>query len=415
MKKGIVFAGGGSKGAYQIGAWKALNELGEEFDIATGTSIGSINAALYVQHDFDAAYNMWKELRAVDIMANGINLDKSFEAIFSQRDQLIPFVKTYINAKGADVTPFHNTLKTFYSPQKFFSSDIDYALMTVKFPSFEPVKIRKADIYDRKNGWQWIAASCACFPVFPAMEIDGESYIDGGYYDNIPAAAAFSLGAESLVIVDLKPENNHEGYIKHPWVKYIKPTRDLGTFLNFDREVLDRSIKLGYNDTMKVYGKYMGKNYTFMSEKPFDAYKEKAELFIKVLTKMEADFDFSGEVRFQRVNKLAGCTAILQERCINGKQDSLALFAAALEMYLKVLNYDDLRDYMLDEVLYELKTDIDGLYPMLEFDVYDAFARMKEYIERRTDEKNPELKKTDDDRSRLIITAFARTLQQMRL
>ena len=58
MKKAIVFAGGGSKGAYQVGAWKALNELGETFQIATGTSIGSINAGLYVQHDFDAAYEM---------------------------------------------------------------------------------------------------------------------------------------------------------------------------------------------------------------------------------------------------------------------------------------------------------------------------------------------------------------------
>ena len=41
-KKAIVFAGGGSKGAYQAGAWKALEELGEHFDIATGTSIGSL-------------------------------------------------------------------------------------------------------------------------------------------------------------------------------------------------------------------------------------------------------------------------------------------------------------------------------------------------------------------------------------
>ena len=55
MKKALVFAGGGSKGAYQLGAWKALEELGERFQIATGTSIGSINAAFYVQHDFAAA------------------------------------------------------------------------------------------------------------------------------------------------------------------------------------------------------------------------------------------------------------------------------------------------------------------------------------------------------------------------
>lgn len=415
MKKAVVFAGGGSKGAYQIGAWKALNELGEQFDIATGTSIGSINAALYVQHDFEAAYNMWRELRAGDIMTNGINFEKSFEAIFSQRDQLIPFIKTYINAKGADVTPFHNTLRKFYDPQKFYSSDIDYALMTVKFPSIDPVTVRKNDIIDRENGWQWIAASCACFPVFPPMEVDGTTYIDGGYYDNIPVAAAFSLGADRITVIDLKPENNHEGYIKHPWVTYIKPSRDLGAFLNFDREVLDRSIKLGYNDTMKVYGKYYGNVYTYLLKRQEEEYNEKAETFMKLLSLMEASFDFSGEVRFQRVNKYAGCTAILADRCIYGKVDALGLFIAAMEMYMRVLGYDDMTDYDLDDILYRLKTDVDGLYPMLEFDVHEAFNSMKEYIERNTSDKNPELKKVDDDRSMLIITAFARALQQMRL
>lgn len=415
MKKAIVFAGGGSKGAYQIGAWKALNELGETFDIAAGTSIGSINAAFYVQHDFDAAYELWQQLRAGDIMANGINLDKSFEMIFSQRDQLIPFVKNYINSKGADVAPFHEMLKKSYDPERFFASDVDYALMTVKFPSMEPVCVRKNDITDRENGWKWIAASAACFPVFPVMEIDGESYIDGGYYDNIPVASAFSLGADRVTVIDLKPENNHEGYIRHPWVTYIKPARDLGTFLNFDREVLDRSIKLGYDDTMKAYGKYLGRLFTFLPAEEKEKYSSLSQLFLGVLTEMEAAFDFSGTVRFQRINKQPGCTSILSAKCADGKADEVGMFIAALETYLTLLGYDDLKEYTLDDLLYELKTDVDGLYPMLEFDARDAFNKMKEYIEKKTSEKNPELKKIDDDRQRLIITAFARTLQKMTL
>jgi len=41
----IALAGGGTKGAYQVGAWKAMRELGIPFDIVTGTSIGSVTAA----------------------------------------------------------------------------------------------------------------------------------------------------------------------------------------------------------------------------------------------------------------------------------------------------------------------------------------------------------------------------------
>ncbi|MBQ6118190.1 MAG: patatin-like phospholipase family protein [Clostridia bacterium] len=413
MKKAIVFAGGGSKGAYQVGAWKALNELGQSFQIAAGTSIGSINAAFYVQHDFDAAYEMWGELTAGAIMTNGINMDRSFESIFSQRDQLVPFIKNYITSKGADVTPFHERLRSFFSEEKFFTSEVDYALVTTEFPSMDPVVVRKADMRaDPANAWQWLAASAACFPVFPVMEIGGKSYVDGGYYDNIPVAPAFSLGADEVVVVDLKTENNHEGYLRHPRVKYIKPSRDLGTFMNFEREVLDRSIRLGYNDTMKAYGRYYGTLYTFVPGADESYYRELAALFMTLMTRMEADYDFSGTVRFQRINKSPGCATLLAERCPRGQEDEFHLFFAALELYLRLLEKDDKPEYPLDDLLYELKSDVDGMYPMLEFSAADAFDRVRRFAAEQTGKNNPELKRFEDIRYAIVITSVARALQQ---
>ena len=415
MKKAIVFAGGGSKGAYQIGAWKALNELGETFDIATGTSIGSINAGFYVQHDFDAAYQMWSELRADAIMTNGINMDRSFESVFSQRDQLVPFIKNYINSKGADVKPFHERLKSYFDPGKFFGSDVDYALVATEFPSMNPVTVKKTDMAkDPQNAWQWLAASAACFPVFPVMEIGGKNYVDGGYYDNIPVAPAFVLGADEAVVIDLKTENNHEGYLHHPRVKYIKPTRDLGTFMNFEREVLDRSIRLGYNDTMKAYGRYYGGLYTFLPRQNAAHCAEIAATFISLLTRMEAQYDFSGTVRFQRINKVPGCTAILGEQCPLGKEDELHMFIAALEMYLKLIGKNDEPEYDFDDLLYELKAEVYGIYPMLEFDANDAFERVKSFVTEKTGKHNPELKRFEDIRYAIIVTSVMRTLQQTR-
>lgn len=46
MKYGLVLSGGGSKGAYESGCMKALQELGYHFDIVTGTSIGALNGLL---------------------------------------------------------------------------------------------------------------------------------------------------------------------------------------------------------------------------------------------------------------------------------------------------------------------------------------------------------------------------------
>ena len=48
MKRAIVLSGGGGKGAYQIGFWKAIRELDIEYNIVTGTSIGSLNGAFMV-------------------------------------------------------------------------------------------------------------------------------------------------------------------------------------------------------------------------------------------------------------------------------------------------------------------------------------------------------------------------------
>ncbi len=44
--RGLVLEGGGAKGCYQIGAYKALVEMGITFDYVVGTSIGAINAAM---------------------------------------------------------------------------------------------------------------------------------------------------------------------------------------------------------------------------------------------------------------------------------------------------------------------------------------------------------------------------------
>ena len=45
-KIGLVLEGGGAKGAYEIGACKALEEIGINITAVTGTSVGALNGAL---------------------------------------------------------------------------------------------------------------------------------------------------------------------------------------------------------------------------------------------------------------------------------------------------------------------------------------------------------------------------------
>lgn len=67
---GIVFAGGGGKGAYEIGVWKYLHELGLEqyVRVVSGTSVGALNAALFVGSSYETAENLWLNVEPQKIL-----------------------------------------------------------------------------------------------------------------------------------------------------------------------------------------------------------------------------------------------------------------------------------------------------------------------------------------------------------
>lgn len=60
---GIALEGGGTKGAYHMGAVKAILECGFDIGAVVGTSIGAFNAAVIAQGDFEKLYKRWYERR----------------------------------------------------------------------------------------------------------------------------------------------------------------------------------------------------------------------------------------------------------------------------------------------------------------------------------------------------------------
>lgn len=99
--------------------------------------------------------------------------------------------------------------------------------------------------------------------MFPMCEIDGQNYLDGAYSDNLPIGTAFRLGADRVIAIGLKPETPEKKYTNHPLVTYIAPAEPLGKLLEFDSDALRHSIALGYTDTLRVLGSYIGRTYTF--------------------------------------------------------------------------------------------------------------------------------------------------------
>ena len=67
-KRGLVLSGGGARGAYQVGCFKAFKELGLDFPIVAGTSVGALNGALYCLDDLARTEQIWTSIATGDVL-----------------------------------------------------------------------------------------------------------------------------------------------------------------------------------------------------------------------------------------------------------------------------------------------------------------------------------------------------------
>ena len=105
MKRALVLNGGGSRGAYEIGAWQALDELGVRFDGVYGTSIGALNAALFAQGDLDGAVELWSNITVSQIMAVEDEDDFAIERMIHRKRDVIPFLMENARHLRMDISP----------------------------------------------------------------------------------------------------------------------------------------------------------------------------------------------------------------------------------------------------------------------------------------------------------------------
>lgn len=270
-KIGFVLSGGGSRGAYEVGVWQALRELGIRIDIVTGTSVGAINGALVSQGAFDLAVSLWKALETHMVFdgKEGKNFSSKFDFNFDiggmPFEQLNSYAKEILTKGGADPSGLKNLLSTHLQEETIRKSPIDYGLVAVEYPTMKPVYLKIKDIPQGQLA-DYIVASAACFPAIKTHEIDGKRFIDGAFTDNLPINLALEMGADTIIAVDLDTigithkTNLNDGdkmiTISCPW--------DLGNFLVFDKVNSSRIMRLGYLDAFKSFEIYDGNYYTFV-------------------------------------------------------------------------------------------------------------------------------------------------------
>ena len=276
MKRAIVLSGGGSKGAYQIGVWKALRKMKIKYDIVTGTSIGSVNGIMMVQKEYHKAKYLW----------DNISYDDIFNVKFPKKGNKVEIYKKYavefLKNGGMETSKIYQFMNNAYNKKKFYKSNIDYGIVTFNVSNMKPRILNKEEMKD--DLIQYVLASSTCFPAFQMTQIDDDHYVDGGYYNNLPIDTAIDLGADEIIAVDLGTVF-FQKKIKSKKVKitYISPRNDIGSFLVFDKNQAKKSMKYGYNDAMKVYKQLDGNKYTFNKGELFKNYEKYSSKFINNL------------------------------------------------------------------------------------------------------------------------------------
>lgn len=280
MKTAIVLSGGGAKGAYQIGFWKAIRELKINYDIVCGTSIGALNGAFMVQGNYTDAFKLWYFMDYKKVINDKI--EGSYYDSKTRKKIILKYAKGVIKG-GLNVPGLEKIVSDNLNYDLFYNSNVDYGLVTVKFPKIKPVMLTKNEI-PKELLKDYLLASAACFPAFKMKKINNETYIDGGYYDNMPIDLAINMGADNIICVDLRAPGKTKKIVnKNIPIKIISSKNEIGNFLALEKDQARRSMRLGYNDTMKAFNKLDGTYYTFKKDSLNRNYKRIYERYINNL------------------------------------------------------------------------------------------------------------------------------------
>lgn len=199
IKIGLALGSGGAKGFAELGALRAFEENGIEFDTVAGTSIGSIIGAFYA--DGYSSTDITELIKGIDAseIKNFFMMKMDTAGLFNVIDRTIGSLN------------IEDLKKPFVA--------LATNMRTGEEKAFDKGSVAKA-----------LCASSCYPPFFKPVNIDGEDYIDGAFSNSIPADYLRRNGADFIVGMDLSVHDAKPGFlerifptykssVKEPWAK----------------------------------------------------------------------------------------------------------------------------------------------------------------------------------------------------
>ena len=282
----VVLEGGGARGAYQVGVWKALEEAGIRYDAVAGSSVGALNGAMMAMRRLDRAEELWHNIRFSRVM----NVDEDvMRKLFTMRLKEINFRElarhalSILKGGGFDITPLRELLAEEVDEQAVRDSDVEFFIATFSISDMKELYLRAKDI--EPGGLQDMLLASAYYPAFRNEPLGGKRYIDGGVQDVLPLAPLVERGYKDILAIRVFgfgverrveiPEDVH--------VVTIAPTRKLGSVMDFSTELSHEQFRLGYFDGLRALYGLAGQKYyvdaTWTEAEAYDHLKALVERF----------------------------------------------------------------------------------------------------------------------------------------
>ncbi|MEG0793869.1 MAG: ornithine carbamoyltransferase [Lachnospiraceae bacterium] len=252
---GIVLDGGGARGAYQIGAWRALKEAGIQISAVAGTSVGALNGALICMDDLEKAEEIWGSITFSHVM----NVEDSFMERLFERTQPVKEILRELFAVvkdgGVDITPLKNLINEVIDEDKIRNSGKDLCLLTFSLTEMKELELSMDEIPKGQLGDMLLAS--AYLLGFKNEKLHGSKYLDGGVLNNVPLGTLLDRGYRNIIQVRIYGPGM-EPRVKHPddLVLYeIAPRVKLGSIIEFQSSRSNLNMRIGYYDAKRlIYG-----------------------------------------------------------------------------------------------------------------------------------------------------------------
>ncbi len=283
-KYGLVLDGGGARGAYQIGAWKALKEAGVKISAVAGTSVGALNGALICMDDLEKAEKIWSEMEFSRVMS----VDDDWMRQFFQGEQKLGDILAELGRVfrdgGVDAAPLRKLIHENVDEEKIRGCGKEFFIVTFSLTDMKELELSVSDIPEgRLEDFLLASAYLVGFKNEP-ME-DGKRYIDGGIFNNVPADVLVEKGYTDLIEIRIYgPGREPRVSLPEDGEMYqIGPRVKLGSIIEFDRERSRQNMKIGYYDAKRMLYGLEGIIY-YIEQEHLDAWYERR---MRDLTELE--------------------------------------------------------------------------------------------------------------------------------